>query len=431
GFFTAMLWRRRGLGSLLEQRMKRVVLPLAIGLFTIVPLMNWVSETASADQFDNLVVAVFFQNETAVERLLDEGVDPDGARGEQGETALHLAALVDRPDLAELLLEAGADPFATDNKDDLPFGYAFFAGSEDVADVLVANGFPDGRPPGTEWEDLEGWGFGAGFIEDELGLDSWITSFHHLWFLWFLVWLVAGFTIVALLIDRQESRSGKRPGGAWPRRLMWALVPLTLLPQLAMGNGGKSPAFGPDTSAGLIPIPRVLIYYAVFFAFGALMYGRRGRDNRPVAETLGRNWWAILIPAVVILFPVALGMTFGEDATWLGASIAQVAYTWAMIFGLMGLFRRLLSTERRGIRYLSDSAYWLYLAHLPLIIAAQAWIREWDLPSGVKFAGLTVVVSLLLLVSYQLFVRYTPIGTMLNGKRTRPNRAVATAEARG
>ncbi len=89
-----------------------------------------------------------------------------------------------------------------------------------------------------------------------------------------------------------------------------------------------------------------------------------------------------------------------------------------MIFGLFGLFRRLLSVERRGVRYLSDSAYWLYLAHLPLIIAGQAWIRGWDIPASIKFIGLCVVSAALLLVSYQLFVRYTPIGWLLNGPRT-------------
>ena len=70
GFFTAMLWRRRGLGSLLEQRLKRVALPLLVGLVTIVPLMNWVSERAAADQFDSLLLATLFQNETAVRGFL-------------------------------------------------------------------------------------------------------------------------------------------------------------------------------------------------------------------------------------------------------------------------------------------------------------------------------------------------------------------------
>jgi hypothetical protein len=47
-------------------------------------------------------------------------------------------------------------------------------------------------------------------------------------------------------------------------------------------------------------------------------------------------------------------------------------------------------------------------------------IRDRDLPSGVRLLGLTAAVGAILLISYQLFVRYTPSGTVLNGKRTRP-----------
>ena len=37
GFFTPMLWRRRGLRFLIKHRLQRIGIPLAIGLFTIIP----------------------------------------------------------------------------------------------------------------------------------------------------------------------------------------------------------------------------------------------------------------------------------------------------------------------------------------------------------------------------------------------------------
>ncbi|MCB1129385.1 MAG: acyltransferase family protein, partial [Verrucomicrobiae bacterium] len=39
GFFTAMLWRKRGLKALLKHRFQRILLPCLLGLVTIVPLM--------------------------------------------------------------------------------------------------------------------------------------------------------------------------------------------------------------------------------------------------------------------------------------------------------------------------------------------------------------------------------------------------------
>ena len=425
GFFTGMLWRRRGLGSLIEQRLKRIALPLVVGLVTIVPLVTWVSERASADQSDGLIAAVFFQNESAVESLLDEGVDPNDPKGESGDSPLHIAALVNNPKIAQMLLDAGANAKALDDNFDTAFSYAYFVGAEDVADVLVANGFPDIRPAGTDWEDLDDWGFGAAEFDEDFGLDSWTVNFAHLWFLWFLLWLVAGFAVVALIVERD----GSADGSAWPRWVMWGLVPLVFLPQLAMGDGGDFPVFGPDTSAGLVPIPHVLVYYAVFFAFGALMYQRRDRNGELYIDSMGRRWPVLLAVALIVVFPLTLGLTFGDDPNWGLASIGQVVFAWAMIFGLMGAFRAALSTERRGIRYLSDSSYWLYLAHLPLIIALQWWVRDWDMAGWVKFAGINVVAATLLLATYQLFIRYTPIGTMLNGKRTRSSVVKETAAA--
>jgi hypothetical protein len=61
----------------------------------------------------------------------------------------------------------------------------------------------------------------------------------------------------------------------------------------------------------------------------------------------------------------------------------------------------------------------LYLGHLPLVIAAQAYIQKWPVPALVKCLGITVVITSFLLFTYETVVRYTPIGTLLNGKRYR------------
>ena len=52
GFFTAMLWRRRGMKSMLTHRFRRVLLPFLLGLVTIVPAVNWISGRAVASGFE-------------------------------------------------------------------------------------------------------------------------------------------------------------------------------------------------------------------------------------------------------------------------------------------------------------------------------------------------------------------------------------------
>ena len=90
-----------------------------------------------------------------------------------------------------------------------------------------------------------------------------------------------------------------------------------------------------------------------------------------------------------------------------------------MILGLMGLFRIALGEGSAHVRYLSDASYWLYLMHLPLIIALQGVTQDWALPAVVKLGVLITVTSAVLLLVYEWGVRYTPVGAVLNGKRVR------------
>ena len=129
-------------------------------------------------------------------------------------------------------------------------------------------------------------------------------------------------------------------------------------------------------------------------------------------------------------FPVALALVFPEEeVAWAPpvSAVFQVLYAWLLCFGLMGLFRLIASRERYWVRYVSDSSYWLYLWHLPLIVFAQRLVLTWPLNPHVKFFLICVVVTALLLATYQLGVRYTLIGTMLNGRRERPGRETVVA----
>lgn len=426
GFFTAMLWRRRGLRSLLSHRLRRVALPLAIGLVTLVPVVDWVGEQAVVSQADKSVeerdifALVFTGSVSGVQELLDRGFDIDKPTEPGGWTPLHAAAFTGNAEMVELLISRGAEPatVAYASEGETPLAVAFYFGHEGAADLLVDHEGQEPLPQGVEWSDIPGWGEGA----DQSGEDTLtrIDHLHHLWFLWFLLWLVGGFAAVAAVADRRG------PGrGVWPRRMMWLMIPLTIIPQLSMGDGGAYPIFGSDTSDALLPLAHVLLYYATFFTFGALMYSCRGRGDKLVVDAIGRPWWLFLSVSLLILLPVGLHFTF-VDTRWPVASVLQVLYAWGMCFGLMGLFRLLLPQERRGVRYLSDSAYWVYLVHLPLVIAAQMMVRDLNLGAGLKFLMICGGVTALSLLSYQAFVRYTPVGTMLNGKKVRPARSGAS-----
>ena len=101
-----------------------------------------------------------------------------------------------------------------------------------------------------------------------------------------------------------------------------------------------------------------------------------------------------------------------------------------MCFGLMGLFRWAASRESFTVRYLSDASYWMYLAHLPLVMVAQYLTLNLPIHYHFKFLVVCAGVSAVLVATYQLGVRYTFIGRALNGPRTR-RRAQPPAAAAG
>ena len=61
--------------------------------------------------------------------------------------------------------------------------------------------------------------------------------------------------------------------------------------------------------------------------------------------------------------------------------------------------------------WLADASYWMYLVHVPLVMAAQLFVRPWGLPADLKFLVVMALVTPVLLVSYRYGVRYTAIGS--------------------
>ena len=103
-------------------------------------------------------------------------------------------------------------------------------------------------------------------------------------------------------------------------------------------------------------------------------------------------------------------------------SLCAALFAWVMILAFIGLFRSFFSRENKGVRFVSDASYWMYLAHLPLVMMLQALISRWNLPSPLKLTLLCLVTFAFLLLTYRYLVRYTLIGTMLNGRKLHPSK---------
>ena len=237
-------------------------------------------------------------------------------------------------------------------------------------------------------------------------------DFAHLWFLWHLLWLNAAYLSLRKLLSPIALLRGYKEQIC---KVMLILLPLiTLIPQLFM----QEHSFGPDTSTGLIPDWYVLLYYFIFFLFGSTLFDLKSHRGTPIVRTIGLRCSFLTIIGLII-FPFGIFYTFVESSSWFLISIIQLIFTWTMAIGLIGLFKFLLSREKFSIRYYSDASYWMYLIHLPLVILAQGLITDWHIHESLKFFIICLSVTVVLLISYRFFVRYTFIGTLLNDVRTK------------
>ena len=314
GFFSALLWQRRGLQAFGMQRLKRVGIPLAVGCFTVVPLSIWLLAAAGSYQ----------------------------------------------------------EPY------DFPLW---------VLPLL------------------------------------WLFNLGHLWFLWYLLLMAGVFFLVARLGLQFRHRT------VW-----WLVIPISMGISLLM----VEPIYGSDNVTSIVPNPAVIAYYACFFVFGVFFY-RRGFTVR--------GWWTVaLLPAAAAFYagfhllgqylaafegavPIGEAASDFEGAVpdalmlanplTLASALIEAVCAWLMCFGLMGLFRWVVARASFTILYLSDSCYWIYLAHLPMVIAAQMLVVDWPIHYHLKFLLVCASVTLVLLATYQFGVRYTIIGKTLNGPRTR------------
>ena len=480
GYFSVMLWQRRGVRGLARQRLLRIGLPLLIGAYTVVPLTenamelgmelqrrdtrtggvempaarlaSWAGSEALGPATD-LTEAAKEGDLARLKELLDAGADVDGADGSEL-TALHWASAWGHADACRLLIERGAEVGARDGRDATPLHAAAFFGRPDAVRVLLEGGADPSlrNEDGTSPADLADWPWDearlgltrlmAGLmsvpldettIEGDLAATAELLqrsalgrllkdlgefSLGHLWFLWFLVPLSIGLAVVLGVLGQL----GRSAPGSWTVSLgfvLLVLVPATGLTTAFQRGGLTMPGFGPDTSFTLSIDLHVLVHYAVFFAFGGLV-----RAVDPDTRLVTRRWPALLMTGIAAYFltidaALAAPAKQGED-TVLGVMLGESICVWGLVLGTIGLTQRVLTRERHWVRVVADGSYWAYLMHMALVFVLQGWLAATELGPWVQVSITCAVTFVVMGVTYLTLVRPTPIGTLLNGPLRRP-----------
>lgn len=236
----------------------------------------------------------------------------------------------------------------------------------------------------------------------------------HLWFLLYLVYFYLLLPVCGWLA-RLAHRHGPwlaRVLGAPAMVLVFGLfTALTLWPY----RGGQ-------VLEGFLffrPHPPSLVYYGSFFVLGYLLRGFPG-----FFEAARRHAWRYALLAAV-LFPLALYASHleyaagsnPEPAVHLAAVLANGLCTWALVYFFIGCALRYFDYAATWILYASQSSYWVFLVHMPIVLFAAWWLLPYDLPAEVKFAAVVAFTSVLCFTSYHYLVQRTWMSVFLNGRR--------------
>ena len=239
------------------------------------------------------------------------------------------------------------------------------------------------------------------------------SSILHLWFLLYLCYFY-----LSLPLCRWLARVSLP---AAPRITAFLASPAALIVFGCVSAAALVPFRGGIMLEGflfLTPHVPSMIYYGSFFLFGYFAH-----QYRDVLKVFMRFAPACTVLGA-ILFPVSLWLTrqdlfaAGDIGGYhLAAVIAHGFCTWALIYAFTGWTLRLFDFESPWILYISQSAYWVYLLHLPLVVLFAWLLVPFDLPAIVKFAIVFSATTVGCFLSYHYLVQRTWVSRFLHGKR--------------
>ena len=244
----------------------------------------------------------------------------------------------------------------------------------------------------------------------------------HLWFLYYLIL----FTLSAIALRSCVLRSPRLHeatlvlGNKLVRFLTGAKsAPLLLAVPTAcclwwMNHWGIDT---PDKS--LVPLWPVFCLYFGCFLIGWAFQHNRERFQVYSRLSLSNSVFALISISVLIALTPYESQPGYECYLWVKAlfCLAYGLTMWTLIPLTLGLCKKLFSSPKAWIGYLSDASYWLYLIHLPLVVALQIAVAELPLHWSVKLAAVCAGTVIIGLGLYEIGVRKTRLGRLLNGRK--------------
>lgn len=236
----------------------------------------------------------------------------------------------------------------------------------------------------------------------------------HLWFLYYLL----AFSLIATGLSKLPPFSLR---GFQRGRWLCVSCPLILVPAV-IAAGVPLPA--PES---FIPAWWPFLFYGSFFWAGWKLHSHPQLLERldcqllplTVVSIIGYVIYYQCMPelSLAVLTNSSSPQPFWERVTAVVLT-AYLSVSLTLIALILG--GRFLTQQYKALRLIADSSYWMYLIHLPLVLFLQTLLTPLTWPLWLKLATTVAGTFLPCFASYLVFVRYTPIGWLLHGKREFP-----------
>ncbi len=295
------------------------------------------------------------------------------------------------------------------------------AAPEEEASVIAPEDSVKAGGPQESMQPAVRLGASAGSESGNGEQDPVITQ--HLWFLYYLMF----FCLTAAIFQKVQSDFITRIFSTiFSSPLYFWMMPLLIVPALHTVGVPVS------TPGHIIPRLWPFGYYGVFFLLGWQFF-----YHQDFLDRIGKHLWPFLVSG---LMASLLFLYFRPSAEpfrralpgWLSLDIHSIllpektinvllealASVYLVVASLL-LGKRFLNYNSKTIRFISDSSYWIYLMHYPLVTIMQSFLVALPASIYIKFVASCAAVFGIGLVTYRYMVRYTFIGTMLNGRRLR------------
>ena len=171
----------------------------------------------------------------------------------------------------------------------------------------------------------------------------------------------------------------------------------------------------------LIPEIPSLIHFYVFFLIGFVTY-----TNSGLIDKIKRNSKYLLSAGFFLSLGAITTQLWFErvDLEYyffikLIAILLSCSSIYLLVLGLWGYCCYLNLKDSKYLSYITDSSYWVYLSNMPIVVIFHIILMPLNISVFLKFMIAFSGALAISMITYEYFVRYTFIGSVLNKRRKR------------